>query len=219
MSRVEWVSSLERTENWRLLNFPLFLREGNVGAIGREAGIEAASLAYSIGPGLVTVNNFAIQSGILVTTIILFVLVRILRVAHLVQVCEWFGLDTGCEAGCALRNRSLGRSLGNILELRLADLLVGACGKRFSGLLILRGGARFTHDILTRVDIGVAESVALESSERLLRTSASIYCHAFVKTNFVSLLAEGLVVGARIANRQAYRHGEERISLPIQNKL
>ena len=72
----------------------------------------------------------------------------------------------------------------------------------------MRGGARFTHDILTRVDIGVAKSVALEGSKRLLRASASIDCHAFVETNLVSLLAEGLVVGARIANRQTYRHRE-----------
>ena len=75
---------LERTEYWSLLNFLLFRRESNVGAVGREAGIEAAPLAYCVGPGLVTVNNFAIQSGILGTTIVLLVLVGILRVAQVV---------------------------------------------------------------------------------------------------------------------------------------
>ena len=68
---------LEWAENRRLLNFLLLVREGNVGAISREAGIEAASLANSIRPGLVTMDDFAIQSGIFVTTIILFVLIRI----------------------------------------------------------------------------------------------------------------------------------------------
>ena len=109
--------------------------------------------------------------------------------------------------------------MGNILKLRLAYLLVRACGEGLSRLLIRRGGARFAHDILTRVLIGIAESVALERSKRLPCASASINSHAFVETDLMSLLAEGLVVCARISNRQANRHREHRISLPIQNKL
>ena len=88
-----------------------------------------------------------------------------------------------------------------------------------SRLLVCRGGARFAHDILTRVDIGIAKSVALELSKRLPCASASINSHAFVETDLVTLLAESLVVGASIANRQTDRHTKERISLPIQNKL
>ena len=79
---MQWVSLLEWTENRRLLFSLLLIREGNISAIGREARIEAASLAYSIRPRLVTVDDFAIQSGIFVATIILLMLISIFRVAH-----------------------------------------------------------------------------------------------------------------------------------------
>ena len=81
VSLMQWVSLLEWSENRRLLFSILLFREGNVSAIGREARIEAASLAYSIWPGLVTVDDFAVQSGIFVATIILFMLVSIFCVA------------------------------------------------------------------------------------------------------------------------------------------
>ena len=62
---VDRVTLLKRSKQWLLLHHLLLLWEGDLGAEGREVGLEATSLAHSVGPGLVAVNDLGVAHGVL----------------------------------------------------------------------------------------------------------------------------------------------------------
>ena len=58
VAHVERVTLLEWSKERLLFLLPLFLRECDVRAVGREARVEAATLTHRVRPGLLTVYNF-----------------------------------------------------------------------------------------------------------------------------------------------------------------
>ena len=54
---LQHVTLLERSEKWLLFLCRLLFWEGDVGAIGCEARVEAASLTDSVGPRLISVED------------------------------------------------------------------------------------------------------------------------------------------------------------------
>lgn len=129
VTSVKRISLLEWSKE-RLLSFlSLLLREGDVRAVSGEGRVESAALTHSVGPGLFTVDDLSVLFGIFITTLVLLALKWIFRVAHLVQVSKRLSFDASGEPGCALWNGTLGRPERDVLELRLAHLLVGAGGE------------------------------------------------------------------------------------------
>jgi len=214
VSSVQRVALLERAKHWLLLHLRLFLRERDVGSVSREVRVESATLLHRVRPWLVAVNDQRILLGVFVATLILFALEGVLRVANLVVLSEGVGLDASTESGGTLGGAADGRSLGIVLELRLADQLVGA---GHEGARLGRGGTRLAKEVLTRVLERVAQSVALKVAESLLSSSALVYGHALVQTHFVALLAEGLVAIARVARSQTSRHRKQSVAWPRVN--
>ena len=211
VSSFKRITGLENSKERLLLNILLFLWERNISAVGSESGIEGASLADGIGPWLVTVDNASVLHSVFVTAVILLVLPRIFGVSHSVQTRERFGLDTSCEARSTLRYTTLERSLRNVLELRLANLLVGGRQERLLGL---RGASTETTVIFSRVLIWITKGVGLEFAES--RLGLLFREHTAVEADFIALLTVGLVVSARVADSQTDWHGEKSITLPTK---
>ena len=116
MARVKWITVFEGSEERLLFLLSLLLRERNVRAVRREVRVEAAALANSVGPWLLTVDNFSVLFGVLVTSLVLSALVGVLRVAHLVQIRKRLGLDTSLKSWSGLGDRTRRRSQWNVLE-------------------------------------------------------------------------------------------------------
>ena len=111
---LQGVTILENSIKWLFLCRLSFLREGDIGAIGGEVDLESASLTHSVGPGLVTVDNFAVLFGIFLTDSVLLEFVGVHCVTHLVQVGEGLTLDTGRETRSTLRSRACRWSLFHV---------------------------------------------------------------------------------------------------------
>ena len=84
VAHVQRVALLEGSEERLLFLLPLLLWERNVRAVSREVGEEAAALANSVRPWLLTVQNLTVLFGVLVASHVLFAFIGVLRVAHLV---------------------------------------------------------------------------------------------------------------------------------------
>jgi len=110
VSGVERICILEGAEKWLLLDISLLFREGDVSAVGVEARVEGASLPHGVAKWLFAVNDLSVLARVFLTAEVLSTLVGVFRVSHLVLVREWFGFDSGTEAGCGLRRGASGRS-------------------------------------------------------------------------------------------------------------
>ena len=75
-------------------------------------------------------DNRCILFGILISAVVLFVLIWILRVADFVKLRQWVGLHARSKSRQRVRCWTLGRTKRNILELRLPDFLVRAREER-----------------------------------------------------------------------------------------
>jgi len=210
---VQRVTSLEWSEKRLLFVVYLLLGECNVCTVSCKIRVEGSALANRVRPRLLAVDNLAILLSVLVTALILLALPRVLRVAHLIQICERLCLDTSSEFRSTVWNGTLRRSQRDVFKLRLANLFVRT-GREWLLLLGLSALATKTAIVLAWILVRITERVTLESSKGLLVVLATVNSHAFVETNFVTLLAERLIVGTSITDSQTDRHGEERITLP-----
>lgn len=214
---LQGIAILKGSKKWLFLRRLRFLREGDIGAIGGEIDLERASLAHSVGPGLVTVNDLAVLFRILLTDSVLLVLVWVHRVTYFVEVCERFAFDTSGESRSTFRDGTCRWALFHVHELTLAHLLVRASVEGLSWSLHLRVGSRLAHDILARVLVWITQSVAGELAEGLSgsRALAPVDGHALVEADLVTFLAEGLVASARVAHSQTDRHREKSVTLLV----
>ena len=124
VAHMQRVTLLEWSKERLLFLFLLFLRESDVRTVCREAWVEFATLTHSVRPWLLTVKDFPVLPSVLVTTLVLFTFIGVLRVSHLVQVRERLCLDARCKSWCTLGNRALGRSQRDVLKLRFSDFPV-----------------------------------------------------------------------------------------------
>ena len=123
---VKRVALLEGSKEWSLLLGQLLLGEGDVCAECRKVGLESASLAHSVGPWLVTVQNPAILLGVLVTTLVLLPFIGVLRVAYFVEAREWVSLDTRRKPWSTLGDWACWRTLRLPRELASPHFFVRA---------------------------------------------------------------------------------------------
>ena len=91
--------------------------------------------------------------GIFIPTQVLLTLIWIFSVSHLVQVGERLRFDTCGKSGRSLWLGTLGWPQWDVLELRLADLLVGASEEGF--LLRIRAHSTQALVIFAWVNIGI----------------------------------------------------------------
>ena len=124
VAHMQRITLLEWSKERLLFLFLLFLRESDVRTVCREAWVETATLTHSVRPWLLTVNDLTVLPSVLVTTLVLFTFIGVLRVSHLVQVRERLCLDARCKSWCTLGNRTLGRSQRDVLKLRFPDFPV-----------------------------------------------------------------------------------------------
>ena len=124
VAHMKRITLLEWSKERLLFLLLLFLRESDVRTVCREAWVEAATLTHSVRPWLLTVDNFAVLLSVLITALVLFTFIGVLRVSHLVQVRERLCLDARCKSWCALGNRALGRSQWDVLKLRFSNFPV-----------------------------------------------------------------------------------------------
>ena len=209
------ISLLEGSKEWLLLLRGLLFGECDVCAIGCEARVEAASLANSVGPGLVSVENLRVLFSVLITAHILSTLIGVERVANPIEVGDRVSFDACGKARSTLRSGTSRRAKRDVLELRLANQLV-ATSDEWLGLL--RGRATLAHDILARILEGISKSVAGKGAKCLLVSLALVDGHTFVESDLMTLLAESLVASARVTNSQTDGHGEKSVALAI-NKI
>lgn len=66
---------------------------------------------------------------------------------------------------------------------------------------------------LSRVLVGVSKSIRVELSEGLEGCLARVDCHAANLAHFMTLVAEGLVIGRRVTNSQRKRHAKHAVTL------
>ena len=198
VAHVQRITLLEWSKERLLFLFLLFLWERDVRTVCREAWVEAATLTHSVRPWLLTMKDFTVLLGVLVTTHVLFTFIGVLRVSHLVQVRERLCLDARCKSWCTLGDRALGRSQRDVLKLRFSYFPVRLSKEG----LCLRVGAHATKALIVFawVDERITECIALECSECFFCIFATVDCHCTIQTNFVALLSEGLVAGAIVAH-------------------
>lgn len=95
---VEWVGGLECTEQVGLLGNLFLLRERQRGAVGSEVRVESCLLTHVVYPRLVAVQDFVVLLCKFFALLVLFTLIRVNRITHLVQMCEWLRYLGGHEA-------------------------------------------------------------------------------------------------------------------------
>jgi hypothetical protein len=128
---MERIALFKGSEERLLLGWSRFLGKGDISSISSEVGAKCTSLANCVGPRLIAMDDSRVLLGILVTTLVLSALIGVLRVANSVQVCKRLGLHTSGKPGRTFGHGPLIWALGNILELRLANLFVRASDKGF----------------------------------------------------------------------------------------
>ena len=124
VAHVQRVALLEGSEERLLFLLPLLLWERNVRAVSREVGEEAAALANSVRPWLLTVQNLTVLFGVLVASHVLFAFIGVLRVAHLVQVRERLSLHASTKSWSSLGDGTSRGTERNVLKFRLSHLLI-----------------------------------------------------------------------------------------------
>ena len=121
---VERVTLLKRSKQWLLLYLLLLLWEGDLCAEGREATLKTTSLAHSIRPGLVAVEDQGVAMSVLSPAQILLPLVRVLCIANRSEVGEGFVFDAGGESGRRLLARSPRWTQWHVYKLRFTHLFI-----------------------------------------------------------------------------------------------
>jgi len=76
------------------------------------------------------VDNRSILFGILIATVVLFVLIWILRVTDFVKLRQWVGFHARSKSRQRVRCWTLGWTKRSVLKLRLPDFLVRAREER-----------------------------------------------------------------------------------------
>lgn len=201
----EQIASLKWTEHGFLLHLGFLLREGDIRAVSREAGVEGATLANSVVPWLFTVDDLRVFPRICVTSHFLLTLIWFERVADPVELHEWFSFDACGETWSSFWDRAGLWAVMHVREFGLAHELVAT---RHEWLPLGSGARRRAQVVLACILIRITESVTCKSAECLPRTLASVNRHAFVKANFVAFLTECLVDCACVSIGQPDWHRE-----------
>ena len=166
------------------------LCEDHIWPICLECWIKGASLPNSISKWLVSTQDFAVSTGILVSFQVLCSLIWVFCVPNIVLICKRLSFYASLESGQRFRYRSCWWTLWSVCILWLPDFLIRTAMGPWFRLCDLAGRTIwFSHDVLACINVRVTNPVALKLFECLLCPSALIDCHSLDGTTLVSLLS------------------------------
>jgi len=193
VTNVRLVSMLERSVVGSLHGFLLLFREFAAVGISKHISIERAVLTGHLAEGLVAVEDLGVQASILITIKVFFTLVGVLRVAVATEILE---LGERLSGLAVVKSGDVGvLGLGVLLHVCEFTPADGAVTVHREERLRLGGGRAELGVELSWVDVRIAQGVEGLLGESFLGVFAGVHCHATNLADFMTLLAESLVIG------------------------
>ena len=180
LTRFQWITHLPCSILRWLLLLLRFLREVPVSPECQFFWIESTSLANSIDPWLVSAINLTVLLSTLDACEILLSFVGVFDVANAIQIVKGFCFDVSSESWHFFRNWPLRRSVWYVLELWFLDFLISSTLSPSSFCHCTLWPVWLAHNVLSRINVRVADCTTCEFTKRLFCALAWNDCKSFV---------------------------------------